>query len=106
MNTKLVYSTDKTLNINENVIKDVDLKPSEQKVYLHLERKGGGKILSIVRGLKHPKQKLIVMAKELKKQCGVGGTVKNNEILIQGNFRDKIKSLLINKGYNVKLSGG
>ena len=106
MNTKLVYSTDKTVNINENVIKEVDLNPSEQKVYLHLERKGGGKILSIVKGLKHPKQKLIVIAKELKKQCGVGGTVKNNEILIQGNFRDKIKSLLINQGYNVKLSGG
>ena len=39
MNTKLVYSTDKTVNINENVIKDVDLNPSEQKVYLHLEKK-------------------------------------------------------------------
>tara|TARA_B100000886_G_scaffold277685_1_gene201668 strand:- start:339 stop:659 length:321 start_codon:yes stop_codon:yes gene_type:complete len=106
MNTKLVYSTDRSVNIKENVIKEVDLNPSEQKVYLHLERKGGGKILSIVKGLKHPKQKLIALAKELKKQCGVGGTVKNNEILIQGNFRGKIKSILSKKGYNVKLSGG
>ena len=66
MNTKLVYSTDKTVNINENVIKDVDLNPSEQKVYLHLERKGGGKILSIVRGFKASKTKINFDSKGIK----------------------------------------
>ena len=73
---------------------------------MHLERKGGGKILSIVRGSKASKTKINFDSKGIKETGGVGGTVKNNEILIQGNFRDKVKSLLINKGYNVKLSGG
>ena len=106
MNTKLVYSTNNKVNLNKEVIENIDLDPSKQKVYLHLERKGGGKVLTIVKGLEHPREKLILIAKELKKQCGVGGTVKNNEIMIQGNFRDKIKNLLIIKGYKVKLSGG
>ena len=51
-------------------------------------------------------QFLIRLTKEIKKRCGTGGSFKNNEILIQGNKRDTIKSILIDKGYDAKLSGG
>ena len=62
---------------------------------LHLDRKGGGKILTVIKGLIEPKERIIILSKELKKKCGVGGAVKNNEILIQGNKRDiiEIKSI-------------
>jgi translation initiation factor 1 len=105
-NSKLVYST------NESVINDFDSKddnsvqPGQQHVRLHLDRKGGGKIISLVKGLQETDVTLKLLAKSLKKACGVGGAVKNGEILIQGNHREKIQSILSQKGYNVKLSGG
>ena len=73
---------------------------------LHLDRKGGGKILTVIKGLIESKERIIILSKELKKKMWSGGAVKNNEILIQGNKRDIIQKELIKKGYNVKLSGG
>ena len=105
-NSNIVYTTaDEAFEANRgNEFKE--LKPSEQKVRLHLDRKGGGKIVTIIRGLIHEDQFLIGLTKEIKKKCGTGGSFKNNEILIQGNKRDIIKSILIDKGYDVKFSGG
>lgn len=73
-----------------------------------LEKKGrGGKTVSIIRGLELYDDELNDLAKEIKKHCGGGGSVKNYEIIIQGDHRDKIISLLKGKGYkNVKKSGG
>ena len=105
-NSNIVYSTaDEAFEVPEDN-KFKELKPSEQKVRLHLDRKGGGEIVTIIRGLVHEDQFLIGLTKEIKKRCGTGGSFKNNEILIQGNKRDTIKSILIDKGYDVKLSGG
>ena len=105
-NSKLVYSTDDSIctsDVHGNVIcRD----PSDQKVRLHLDRKGGGKVVSIVKGLSESPDTLNTIAKELKKRCGVGGSVKNGEILIQGNKRGIIQNILLKKGYDVKLSGG
>ena len=105
-NSKLIYSTDQGVSLkNETEISPI-LDPSQQQVRLHLDRKGGGKVVSVVRGLQETIDVLMVIAKELKSGCGVGGSVKNREILIQGNKRGKIQQLLIKKGYSVKLSGG
>jgi len=105
-NSKLIYSTDQGVSLkNETEISPI-LDPSQQQVRLHLDRKGGGKVVSVVRGLQETIDVLMVIAKELKSGCGVGGSVKNGEILIQGNKREKIQQLLIKKGYSVKLSGG
>jgi len=81
---------------------------SQETIRIHLEKKGrGGKEVSIVKGFSGPKEILQNWAKELKKECGVGGSVKNNEIIIQGNNRDKILQILKSKGIkNIKLSGG
>ena len=105
-NSKLIYSTDQGVSLkNETDISPI-VDPSQQQVRLHLDRKGGCKVVSIVRGLQETIDVLMVIAKELKRGCGVGGSVKNGEILIQGNKREKIQKLLIKKGYSVKLSGG
>ena len=105
-NSKLIYSTDQGISLkNETEISPI-LDPSQQQIRLHLDRKGGGKVVSVVRGLQETIDVLMVIAKELKSGCGVGGSVKNGEILIQGNKRGKIQQLLIKKGYSVKLSGG
>ena len=103
-NTRLVYST--SGHIAEAKPGDIDVKASEQNIRLHLDRKGGGKIVTIVRGLQLSAESLKVLEKFLKKKCGVGGTIKDGDILIQGSHRDKIKSILISQGYHVKLSGG
>ena len=106
MNSKLVYSTDDSINFNGEVKKSIKIEPSDQHIRIHLDRKGGGKIVSVIKGLKSSDLELNQLAKVLKKRCGVGGSVKDQNILIQGNFREKLRELLIQKGYNVKLSGG
>lgn len=105
-NSKLIYTTDNSVSLENNPIVESDIKSSEQQVRIHLDRKGGGKIVSVIKGLKESIDSMNQLAKELKKGCGVGGAFKNGEILIQGNHREKIQNLLTKKGYAVKLSGG
>ena len=105
-NSRIVYSTDNGGH-KDDVPKQVNHpEPSEQKVRLHLDRKGGGKIVTVIRGMIHEDEVLVNLTKELKKRCGSGGSFKENKILIQGNKREIIKEILLKKGYDVKLSGG
>ncbi|MGX9416824.1 stress response translation initiation inhibitor YciH [Vibrio sp. RC27] len=67
-------------------------------------RKGKG--VSIITGLGLEDAPLKLLAAELKKKCGCGGAIKDGDIEIQGDVRDKLKQLLEQKGYNVKLAGG
>jgi translation initiation factor 1 len=64
----------------------------------------GGKAVSVVRGL--PPRELDAVAKDLKKHCGSGGTVKDGAVEIQGDHREKIAARLTAQGYQVKLAGG
>jgi translation initiation factor 1 len=64
----------------------------------------GGKAVSVVRGL--PSRDLDAVAKDLKKHCGSGGTVKDGAVEIQGDHREKIAARLTAQGYVVKLAGG
>jgi translation initiation factor 1 len=66
----------------------------------------GGKTVSIISGLGLSGSDLKTLAKQLKQQCGVGGAVKDFDIEIQGDQREKIKTYLESKGYQVKLAGG
>ena len=103
-NSKLVYSTG-NLPVEEKRAEESIINDDGQQIRLHLDRKGGGKVVTVVRGME-PSSSLRLIARELKKGCGVGGTVKNGDILIQGSHREKVKEILENKGYKVKLSGG
>lgn len=92
------------------------IKPEEEKVQrpkgdgilrIQKETKGRkGKGVSIVTGLDLDDAPLKLMAAELKKVCGCGGSVKDGNIEIQGDARDKLKAHLEKKGYKVKFAGG
>ena len=105
-NSRIVYSTDNGSCRDDELTDIHHPKPSKQKVRLHLVRRGGGKIVTIIKGLVHEDEIMVNLTKELKKRCGVGGSFKDNRILIQGNKRDLVKEILLKKGYDVKFSGG
>ncbi|MFM1897241.1 MAG: hypothetical protein RLZZ385_2315 [Pseudomonadota bacterium] len=81
--------------------------PNDGIVRIHREKAGrGGKEVSVIKGLALNEQDLAALAKELKAKCGTGGTVKDGSIEIQGDHRERLKTLLETKGHKVKLAGG
>ncbi len=88
-------------------VQETDEDISSQILEAHFSKKGrGGKIVTVIKGFEGSEQALKKLGKELKNQLGVGGSVKNGEIIIQGNNRDKVVALLLDKGFKVKKIGG
>lgn len=104
----VVYSTNPNFNYEIQSENDQEtLAPQFQKLYVSLDKKQrAGKEVTLVEGFIGLEEDLKDLGKLLKSKCGVGGTVKDGEILIQGNFRDKIMEILIKEGYQVKRKGG
>lgn len=104
----IVYSTNPDFNYQFEEEEETEtLSKNQQKLYVSIDKKQrGGKEVTLVEGFIGSEEDLKELGKFLKSKCGVGGTVKDMEILIQGNFKDKIVDLLLKEGYSVKKKGG
>jgi translation initiation factor 1 len=101
-----VFSTNDDFDINQNEELET-LTPNNQKLEALFSNKGrGGKTVTVIRGFEGTEADLKALGKKLKTKCGVGGSVKDGEIIIQGKYRDKIMDILKADGYNVKRVGG
>lgn len=104
-----VFSTDEDFDANQFGEEDEiqSLKPEEQQLEAHYSSKGrAGKKVTVVKGFEGPEAELNALGKDLKKKCGVGGSVKDGEIIIQGDVRDKVMAYLKELGFKVKRIGG
>ncbi len=107
-NNKIVYSTNPDFSFGqEETIQQESIAPEKQTLYLSLDKKQRkGKKVTLITGFHLSETDLKQLAKDLKVQCGAGGTAKNNEIILQGDFRPKVKDFLEKRKFKVKLTGG
>ena len=104
----VVYSTNPDFSFDhEEDESEETLDPNEQLLYVSIDRKQrGGKEVTLVEGFIGLEEDLKELGKFLKSRCGVGGTAKDGDIIVQGKFKDKVAELLEGKGYKVKKKGG
>ena len=104
----IVYSTNPDFSYDEEELNEIEtLPPNKQKLYVSIDRKQRkGKEVTLVEGFVGNSEDIKDLAKMLKSACGVGGSAKDYEIIIQGNFKQKVADLLLKDGYHVKLKGG
>ena len=104
----IVFSTNPELQFTSDQIPEEDTpQPKFQDLRISLDRKQrAGKAVTLISGFRGSLNELEALGKKLKQKCGVGGSVKDGVILIQGNFINKIMELLVADGYKVKKTGG
>ena len=104
----VVYSTNPDFRYEEEEKRERQTLPAAQqqlKVWIYRKQRAG-KQVTLVRGFVGTEDDLKELARMLKSKCGVGGTAKDGEILIQGDFRDRIVDVLVKAGYKAKKAGG
>lgn len=103
----VVYSTEDSYDYSyEEAYEEETLPPHEQSLYVQLDKKArGGKQVTLITGFAGTEIDLKDLGKTLKSKCGVGGSAKDGEILVQGDHRDKIVKILDEMGYGVKRKG-
>ena len=106
MKDRIVFSTDPNYSNEED--KDIvdAIEPKKQNLRIWIDKRPGNKIVSIIRGFIGTEIELKDLSKVVKKRCGVGGSVKAGEIIIQTKDRQKLLQILNTLGHFAKLSGG
>ena len=105
--SKVVYSTNPDFKPEEDDNNEQETLPAaQQTLYVALERLKGGKIATVISNFIGSEDDLETLGKQLKTKCGVGGTVKDGLIMIQGEQRDKVMAHLSSAGYKTKRKGG
>jgi len=103
-----MYSTNADFEYDEEQDDSIEtLEPNKQNLKIFLDKKQRkGKKVTLITGFVGTDDDLNDLGKSLKNKCGVGGSSKEGEILIQGDLREKVKSILDDLGYKSKLAGG
>lgn len=105
----IVYSTNSNYNYHEEDEDNLEtINEDKQQLKVIIDRKQRkGKAITLITGFIGSDDDLKALGKQLKSKCGVGGSTKNKEILIQGELKDKVYQLLLNMGYTeAKKVGG
>ena len=104
----MVYSTNPNFEYTTSESEQVEtLAPEKQDLRVWLDRKHrGGKTVTLVKGFVGSDDDLQELGRMLKSRCGVGGSAKDGEIIIQGDHRDRVVELLTKAGYRCKKAGG
>ena len=104
----VVYSTNQNFSYDyDDDMDEETLAPAEQLLYVSIDRKKRkGKSVTIVEGFIGTEVDLKELGKVLKSKCGVGGSAKEGEIMVQGELKDKVYDILVKEGFKVKKKGG
>lgn len=103
----IIYSTNPDFEYSDSSQDEAEtLTPAQQDLRVWLDRKGGGKVITVVKGFIGTSADLEALGKQVKVSCGSGGSVKDGEILIQGDHREKVITWLTGKSYKAKKAGG
>ena len=101
----VMYSTNPNFQYNYEEDEVENIANEKQNLYVHIERHRGGKTTVKIKNFIGSIGKLKLLEKHIKNKCGVGGSTKNNEIIIQGNIREKVIQILKEENFNYKKVG-